>query len=179
MRKYLKTLALIVAMVFIAVLAGCGSSDKFSGTWVGINSDSLRIMNIQKNGDNYLVKTSEYYYAFTRDVTKMDGWKPTYSINETLKVKKEDERSATVKNNNLVFDGTMDTEFITYKEDNKKLSYKKAEFSKTDEKSIKKIVTDNLKQLKENAEKEGKADAAGFGNLTGFKYDDSLLDTLK
>jgi len=66
MKKIITVLIMVVALV---ALAGCGMKDNYAGSWITYTIDSnnhiddkATILKISKNGDNYIIKKSIAHY---------------------------------------------------------------------------------------------------------------------
>lgn len=180
MRKYLKTLALIIILAFIAVLAGCGSNDNFSGSWVsmGSNGDSIELMKIKKNGDSYLVDTTTYYYNAEKKSSKeSERWTMFWDVVFTMKEEKKANLSAVASKEQLSVNGLG---ILTYKTDTKTLIFNGVEYKKVDEKDVKKeIETTYLPQLKKHSEEYAKGLNSSVSKITGTKFNDDVLNNIK
>lgn len=63
MKKFMKAVIISILTVLSAIIfAGCGG-DNFQGTWVNKDpKDFVHTLNIEKNGESYLVQTGSYHY---------------------------------------------------------------------------------------------------------------------
>lgn len=70
-KKTIWIILCVAMLMFSMMLIGCGKSDKFSGTWAGIgrsgwdSSPLLQLLEIQKNGESYIVKRYTGSYDWT------------------------------------------------------------------------------------------------------------------
>lgn len=109
-QKFLKTLALmLVGVLTLALLGGCGSSEKFAGHWIGygkdgypIETDCIYDVTIEKNGKGYIVNVDESRWRLEQapGSTWEDAMKDR-NMQYVWKTKKKDNMTASVKENTL------------------------------------------------------------------------------
>lgn len=161
-------------MVFmLTLLAGCGTSDKFSGTWISINPTLIQVLTITKNGNGYLTKITTYTYNGKPENLMKKDW----TMNIKFEKEEGKERSGVAQDNKLVFDGTMNTEFILYKDADKTLNYKDLSYKKIDEKDVIKTVKQEIPKMRENVEANIKK-GGPLGTPTYINVDDFYANTL-
>lgn len=68
--KLLKFLILTIMLISMLCTVGC-ASDKFVGTWYGANNNSIDILTIEKDSNNYLIRKQVYLYQ--QQETKVEG----------------------------------------------------------------------------------------------------------
>lgn len=83
MKKWWKLVAVAVLAVCTVVLAGCGLSDPFSGKWYQVVISDKRPdlcnaeeINIEKNGDSYVVTMTTYTYQMKDTLVNEKEFKP-------------------------------------------------------------------------------------------------------
>lgn len=105
--KVFKYVLMFVLIASTMALAGCGG-DKFAGKWYALNedADSINMLDITKNGENYIVKRNTVSYVaeykevgketvereetegfFNRNKVKRQYQVPVYEVTLNLKVK--------------------------------------------------------------------------------------------
>lgn len=118
-------LAVVVAVTVLAmaVLSGCGSSDKFAGEWTGsgrykqTDFDCFYDLKIEKdgNGNGYTIDQTRSYWNAKESIS---GSSASYSWqNKTEKL------TANLQNNTLEISGS-DKASLTYNEEKEELQYK-------------------------------------------------------
>ena len=105
--KIFKYVLMFILIASTMALAGCGG-DKFAGKWYALNedADSINMLDITKNGENYIVKRNTVSYVaeykevgketvereetegfFNRNKVKRQYQVPVYEVTLNLKVK--------------------------------------------------------------------------------------------
>lgn len=130
-QKFLKTLALmLVGVLTLALLGGCGNSEKFAGHWIGYgkngypSTDCIYDITIQKNGDKngYLVNYSNAYWKLSPSSHTPGFSIGRYNYKYEWNNYKEDNIAAIAddKNNKLTMQGPG-SPYFTYIEKDKTL----------------------------------------------------------
>lgn len=159
--KVLKFLIVAVFLLSVSIISGCGSNaDKFSGTWYGINGESIEKIIIEKHDQTYLLSFRNWYYEsnilFIKQtnapviMTLTDGLFPSNKI------------PVTVKGDILLRDNFSPVGPLTYKDgkltgilfpgkvvrDKQETTYIKAENVSVDEliKKIQQLILDDAKK---------------------------------
>ena len=110
-------LAVVVAvsLLAMAVLGGCGSSDKFAGEWTGTGRYNQTDFEKDGNGNGYTIEQTRSYWNAKESIS---GSSASYSWqNETEKL------TANLQNEVLEISGNTQAS-LTYNEEKEELQYK-------------------------------------------------------
>lgn len=169
-----------MGILMMLLVSGCGSSDKFSGIWYrSIDDGSMRVFNIEKNGKDYVV--NEMLYEYDVDVENKSKTVASAEYIYNLKLKATNfglkKQVAIAKDNRLIVEGTMGTEYFNYNEKDGTLTYKGKTLQKSDAKTEKDLVKANLNTLKQEKEQELRnATHLIPTKILEINFNDSIID---
>lgn len=160
MKKSLRVILVgLLTVVLSMLLTGCGG-DNFQGTWIDKNSkETIRTLNIEKNGNNYLVQRASYDYNLFKPgdgqkINKDQNGVQLYNWSSTFTKYVSDKKSATPNKDTLVIAGPAQ-ETISYIEKDGSLLYQGKTYIKVKSES-------DLEKAKEELQAASKAKIEKF-----------------
>lgn len=167
MKKSLRVILVgLLTVVLSMLLTGCGG-DNFQGTWITKDpKQTIHVLKIEKNGDNYLVQNTSYWYDIGAGklVNNAIGDQThLYDYDVTLTKAVGDKKTATLNKESLVIgpqdiityiekDGSLlsDNETFVKLTDNKQLQEAKEKIKSNAEKTVQKREKNTMVKTKIN-----------------------------
>lgn len=186
LRKFFKNFAVILAgVLMMAFLGGCGSSEKFAGTWIGTGqykaagpgNTCFYTIKIDKNGKGYNIQETLSQWEADKDIriafhTDRNDEKMYKNIDYNWKNQQSQPMVATVKDNSLLFTPagtTTNSAMMTYIEKDGTLQYNTGDATITlhkakDDKEVQEAMEKYKNEQKDILDKEAekKADTHSF-----------------
>lgn len=173
MNKIFKIFCISMMMLAMIIISGCGGGDKFVGKWVTtqnstfskFDGSSYRQLNIEKNGDSYILTETNNSYNLKEKKIGNKGFLPIVDATFVWETKKPVQISAKADGENrLVVDGTMNMVTITYVEKDGTLLIGKQVYTKEKDGDMQKFKEDEQKRLQALYD----ADDMGFWHKESF-----------
>lgn len=185
MNNFVKILISSIMFISVLTIAGCGNGDKFEGKWVTTKSSTFtkfdgadyKQLNIEKNGDSYLLTETNSSYKLKESKIGNKGFLPIFDATFVWETRKPVQSSAKLDGDNrLVIDGTMSLGTITYVEKDGTLLIGRDIYTKEKK--------DDMQQFKESEQKRLQElyDTGNMGfyhkeSFNSFKFADTSVDT--